>query len=392
MSLKKWISVHIPTPSYMSMRHVGVDISSTCIHVIEIHRKGSGFKLGKYGVEYFTTPIDYSGSLVENADLLQALKNIQKKFKLQFVEISIPEDKAYIFTMNIPYESEEKILNHIEFHLEENVPISLSDAVYDYHIIEHSPSKPIVEEKKPEEQHLEKNTLVTLLDRGSGISVETFLASVSVVPKNIIDQYIEVFELAGMTPVSFLVENQALSKSIIKKNSKDTLLIVHIGEKKSVISIVSNGSVHFTSTVSIGSEDFTSAIMKEFSVSRDEAVRMKSEKGYGTDINQSTVFMSLINTASALKDEIDKVILYWQSYVAKRGRITEHSVTGLILSGHDAEINGIREYLLATIKLPVQTANVWINIYEIEKHIPEIPYIDSLDYAVAIGLGLPKLN
>jgi Tfp pilus assembly PilM family ATPase len=110
------------------------------------------------------------------------------------------------------------------------------------------------------------------------------------------------------------------------------------------------------------------------------------------ELDQSEVFMSLINTASALKDEIDKVVLYWQSYITKRGHASDRSVSRLVISGRDAEINGLREYLVATIKLPVITADVWTNIYDIERHIPEIPYIDSLDYAVAIGLGLPKIE
>lgn len=375
----------------MSMSHVGVDISPTCIHILEIVKKSAHLELGRHGIEPLSSPINFNEPLSADEGLVTSLKKLQKKYKLDFVEISIPEDHAYIFTMDLPHGTEEEIHNHIELHLEENVPVSLADAVYDYFAIEK-----LIEGRETADSTgrlavASKNDPATLGNAQSGETTNTFLASISVVQKSLIEQYIELFELAGMKPVSFLIENQALSKSIIKNGVLDTKLIVHVGENKSVLSVVSNGSVHFTSTVNIGSEDFTIAIMKEFNVSREEAVRMKTERGTN-EANQSSIFMSLINTASALKDEIDKIILYWQSYIAKRGYASTNSVNGLILSGRDALINGFKEYLIATVKLPVETANVWSNIYNIEDRIPEIDYIDSLDYAVAVGLALPKIE
>lgn len=397
MSLKNWITLHVPTPRYMSMSHVGVDISPTCIHIAEINHKGSHLELGKYGVYQLKAPINYTEPLISNQELVEGLKNLQKKFHLDFVEVSIPEEQAYIFTMEVPQGSIETQKNHIELHLEENVPLTLADAVYDFHIIEKlntqvqsADNKTAVSESVPN-----TSTVDTVAQVGKQ-DVRTVSISVSVVPRNIIDQYIELFEIAMMTPVSFLVENQALSKSIIRAGgvtARDmaTKLIVHVGDRKSVLSVVSKGSVHFTSTVNIGSEDFTSAIMKEFNVSREEAIRMKTEKGTHQD-NQSTIFMSLINTASALKDEIDHIVLYWQSYIGKHDQSNERAIGSVVLSGRDALINGFKDYIHATVRLPVETANVWSNIYDLDKCIPQIQYIDSLDYAVAIGLALPRIQ
>ncbi len=156
--------------------------------------------------------------------------------------------------------------------------------------------------------------------------------------------------------------------------------------------MISNGSVQFTSTVLIGSEDFTLAIMKEYGVSREEAIRMKTERGFQAADGQGSIFLSLINTASALKDEIERIVLYWQSYVDKRPSKKGGKLASIVLSGRDALIIGFKEYLSATVRMPVNIANVWSNIYDIDKKIPEIEYIDSLDYAAAIGLALPKLD
>lgn len=396
MSLKNWFLVHIPPPEYMSMSHVGVDISPISIHVIELLKKDGHLRLGQYGAHQLSSVVDRSQPLVQNEDLIEKLKEIKKTYHLDFVEVAIPEELAYLFTTLLPYGDEETIRNHIELHLEENVPIALADAVFDYHMIaEQTPESEESDVPAPAKPADAK------ADDGKPVSAEvlqpasrphSFLASVSVVPKAIIDQYIEAFELAGMTPVSFLIENQALSKSIVKKGDLEPRLIVHVGEKKSVISVISNGSVQFTSTVLIGSEDFTLAIMKEYNVSREEAIRMKTERGFQAADGQGSIFLSLINTASALKDEIERIVLYWQSYVDKRPSKKGGKLASIVLSGRDALIIGFKEYLSATVRMPVNIANVWSNIYDIDKKIPEIEYIDSLDYAAAIGLALPKLN
>ncbi len=380
------------------MSHVGVDISPVSIRVIELNKKDGHIKLGKYGAHQLPSVVDRSQPLVQNEGLIATLKEIKKTYDLDFVEVAIPEELAYLFTTLLPYGDEETIRNHIELHLEENVPLALSDAVFDYHMIEAQSAEavdPGVAER-PDADDKDASGSPKAVDVNElrvSSKPRSFLASVSVVSRSIIDSYIEAFELAGMTPVSFLIENQALSKSIVKKGDDAPRLIVHVGEKKSVISVISNGSVQFTSTVPIGSEDFTLAIMKEYNVSREEAIRMKTERGLQE--GNGSIFMSLINTASALKDEIERIVLYWQSFVDKRPNSQNKKsskLASVVLSGRDALINGFKEYLAATVRLPVNIANVWSNVYDIDKKIPEIEYIDSLDYAAAIGLALPKLD
>jgi Tfp pilus assembly PilM family ATPase len=409
----------------MSMSHVGVDISPVSIHVVDLQKRNGQLRLGPYGVHQIPMVVDRSKPLIQNEGLMETLREIKKTYGLDFVEVSIPEELTYLFTTLLPYGDEETIRNHIELHLEENVPLALADAVFDYHMIEaqateedeanlatgiaaipnrkmpgNSPAAPgsgpsapaaTAAPAKPDEAD-GKETVTKIDDLDLSSKPRSFLASVSVVPKAIIDSYIEAFEAAGMTPVSFLIENQALSKAIIKRGDPVPRLMLHVGEKKSVLSVISNGSVQFTSTVPIGTEDFTLAIMKEYNVSREDAIRMKTEKGFDERNGGASIFMSLINTASVLKDEIERTVLYWQSYIDKRPTKKSGKLACIVLSGRDALINGFREYLSATVRLPVQIANVWSNVYDIDKKIPEIEYIDSLDYASAIGLALPKLD
>jgi hypothetical protein len=179
----------------MSMSHVGIDISANNIRYLELIKTAEGLVLGRYGIQKIPTPISFNEPLISNKDLVAGLKKIQRANKFEFVEVSIPEDKSYLFTTEIPSGDEDVIRSHIEFHLEENVPIPLNEAVFDYHVIHRDDKK--------------------------GVN----FASVSVVPQQVIDQYIEVFEEAGMIPVSFLIENQALTKAIIPEDDDCMYLV-----------------------------------------------------------------------------------------------------------------------------------------------------------------------
>lgn len=372
MSYLSLLNKYFPTAHYLEMSHAGVDISSSSVHVAELIRTSRGLKLKYCDEEVLDSPILPNEPLLSNKNLTEVLKKVQKKYKLKFVEVSIPEEKAYLFTIEIVNGSKEEIRNRIEMHLEENVPISLEDAVFDYHRI-----------KKNESTGMQ------------------FLA-VSVVPLSVINEYTELFESCGMFPVSFLIENQALSRSIVKKGDRENYIIVNVGHKSTVLSVVNDESVQFTSTINLGSEDFTDAIMKKMSLDRENAITVKYEKGFSRDKENEPVSDALIGTAGILVDEIKKVFMYWnginnfKSYGdnlsnSQKGPVDSSvGVKKILIAGKEAGIAGFRDFLAIALKTPVEVANVWTNIMSFEDDIPEISMKESLGYGIAFGLALLK--
>lgn len=362
MSIAQKIFKYFPTPKIISMPRVGIEITPNAIRFLELHRIGKKLKLGRYGTQEIPGGISLREPLATNADLIAALKKTQRTHRFQLVEVSIPEENSYLFTMEIPLGNDDAIRGHIEFHLEENVPISLADAVFDYFIIRKDQKK------------------------GTGF------ASVSVVQRSVIEQYIDLFERCGMTPISFLIENQALSRAVVPEIDPSMYLVVHISSTKTALSVVSEGAVQFASTVNIGSDDFTAAIAKEYGISAAEAEKMKREKGCIRNAGNNEFFMLLINSVSALRDEVQRVYMYWQSHVDKSGKATDGSPMKIVMAGRDASIIGFREYLALSMRVPVEHANVWTNVFSFDEEIPSIEYLESLDYATVVGLALPKIS
>ncbi len=98
-----------------------------------------------------------------------------------------------------------------------------------------------------------------------------------------------------------------------------------------------------------------------------------------------------MNAISVLKDEIQKVSVYWQTH---RDQSLKGSIQKIVLAGKDAGLPGFADYLSANLKIEVKLLDVWKNfpIYRnSEKQVPPIHYKNSLAFGPCIGLSIGKL-
>ena len=134
---------------------------------------------------------------------------------------------------------------------------------------------------------------------------------------------------------------------------------------------------------------------------------MKYEKGFSREENNKDASSALIETANILVEEIKKVFVYWNSinnFNNIKGNSlnpinvvetsdAEASLIGVkkvLIAGREAGIIGFRDFLAISLKIPVEIANVWINILSLEDDVPEISMKESLSYGTAFGLALLK--
>lgn len=361
LSFKTLLAESFPPPVYLEMPTVGIDISPLSIRFIEIIKNKKGFRVGKFGSQKFSTPFVFEDEKGGLEEVRTILKKWKKEHKLNFVEVSLPEEKGYLYKTEVPLGSDTEIRQTIEFGLEENVPISPAEAIFDYRIISVS-----------EEDASKVKVVVTVL------------------PHTVVQDYVELFESCELTPISFLIEAQALSRAIISREDKNTYLIVNIGELKTGIFIVSEGTVQFTSTLSIGGQDFNNAIMKQFKNTYEEADLFKKSGGFEKTDKNKEVFEALISAASVFKDEIEKIYIYWKTHGDKKG--VEVDIHKIVLCGKDSLMKGFKEYLEENLRVSVEIGNVWKNISSFDEYIPPINAHDALDFGPAIGLAIPRFN
>jgi type IV pilus assembly protein PilM len=210
---------------------------------------------------------------------------------------------------------------------------------------------------------------------------------VAAIPVDVIEGYLSVFKNCGMTVHSFELEAQAIARAIVKKEDLETYMIVDFGEKRTGIFIVSQGIVMFTSTLDIGGVTLNNMIQKNFQVSFEEANKMKKKYGLQRNAVNKELFSVVLNSVSILRDEIVKHFIYWNTHKNEEDE-NNPLIKKIILCGGDSNLIGLSDYFSVSVKTEVEMANVWINISDTDKKIPEIVFKQALSFAAAIGLAL----
>jgi type IV pilus assembly protein PilM len=347
---RKIFTDHFPPPKFLEMPTIGLDISDEVVRFAELKRVKQHFELGMYGEKKIPTDVIEEGYIKDKAALVKLLQSIQQEHNLRYVVASLPEDKSYLFKTQIPYMPEKDIRGALQFKIEENVPVALADAVFDY-------------------------TLMKVPQPGD----TTIDVTVTVLHIKVVLSYLEVLHEAGLMPLQFMTESQAIARVVIPSGDTDTYILAAIRETKTILLIVSDGTIHYTSTVAMGGNDIALSLKKEFGASDEEVQNIRNGKMIK---DKNEMLMSLVNTSSVLRDEIQKLILYWE------GKGTGSSIQHIVLSGSDTLL-GLDAYLARSFTIPVTVADAWKNIASLNNYLPQLTHRESLDYIPVLGLGLP---
>lgn len=329
----KKILTYVPPPAFLEMPAVGLDITDEAIYFAELKRDDGAFVLGKYGEKILPKGMVDGGRINDVEGLSTILKDLKKEYGFEYVRVSLPEEKTFLFRTEIPYtEDNKQIKSSLEFKLEENVPIPPAETIFEFDVI-----------TSPHERsdHLD--------------------VSVSAVPEKVISTYANVLRSAGLTPLSFEVETRAIAKSVVRKGDLGTILIVDVGTSKTGVYIVSGGVLRFSSTLSV-------------------------DVGGGS-LDDSRESVGLL----AVVAEIARIHLYWNTHDDKSKEVNP-KIEKVVLSGQVAQTIKLDQCLAKKLQIPVELANVWCNVASFEKYIPAVDFSKSLDYAVAIGLVLSQYH
>lgn len=354
MVMKKLYNHYFPTPSYLAMNSCAIDISDHSIKYGELITTTSGLRLGKYRKEKIPTGVVVSGKIEKEDELIFILKKIKDKEKIHFIRVSLPEEQMYLFTLSLPKTDDDNLREMILLQIEEHIPLKAPDSIFDYDIVSED----------------NQNILVEVVA----------IASVT------IESYMSVFNRAGLVPLSFEIEAQAIARAVVPNGDTNPVMIVDFGDDRTGVSISNNGRVFLTTTLSIGGADLTNMIAKNFSLSFEEAEKMKREYGLNEESKAKDIFPAILNGISVLRDELNKQYIYWGTH---NNDDTKHNqINHIILCGGDANLAGLADYLELSMKIKVENANVWVNILNTEDSVPEISFEESLGYATVLGLSL----
>jgi len=348
-----------PVPKYLQMPTVGLDISDLSAKYVQLKKKNGVFVVEKFNNKAIAKGLIENGEIIQKEKLVEFLKALREEIGSEHVIVSLPEEKGFISRIELPAVKDEEVRGALELQLENYIPISGYDAVFDYGILENN-------------LHNKKNNII--------VDLTAF-------PATLINDYRDVLTEAGFKPLVFEMETSALARAVVKKGESATQMIVDFGKTRTSFIINSNHNIQFTSTINVGGDSLTNAIAKDFGVDFFEAERIKKEYGFIKSKEYEKFFNSLLPTVGVINDEMNRHINFWNTHMSATEKGDNH-IKKIILSGGDSSLTGFSEFLSYQLRMPVEIANPWINIVNFDEYIPEIDLEESLAYSVALGLAL----
>jgi Tfp pilus assembly PilM family ATPase len=320
-SLKKRTFFNLfPTPEYLSLSNSGIAITEDGIKFIELHHGlvGKGLTFSHYKTLPLPEGAVYGGLIYDPKDVAAALKELKDKHGLTFTRATLPEEKAYLFSASIPRVPVEGLKDAVAFIIEENAPVKLAESVFDFDIISSS----------PDSSHVE--------------------VTVSVLPRKIVESYTEVFATAGITPVSYDIESQAISRALIPAEDQKSWLIINVENKKTGFYVVEAGVVRFSTTLPYGAS--------------------------GQNLNE-------------LKTEIRKIFAFWSAREAKPEM--QKKIDQVLLSGSGSDNHKFVKELMDEFSVEYGWGDPWANLPNNGNGIPKGLSTQASSFSSVIGLALP---
>jgi len=336
-------------------RLCGVDLSDQSVKILQLEKDGRIDRIRSFSNLEIPRGYISDGYIVEKEKVAQILKLAirqasPKKINTQKIFCSLPESKVFLRIITIPKMNPEEAKEAVKWELEASIPLSVDQVYFDWQFIDEAGGK--------------QNVLTVS------------------VAKEIVDNIIEVLEMADLRVYGLEVESVATVRSLIPKevSKKDIFLIVDLGATRTSFIITEGNIPYFTSSIPFSSDTLTDIISKTLGVSLEEAEKMKLSYGAERSLENQAVYAAVGPAIENLIVEIEKTIDFYHNM--KKNSL---EVERVILSGGGSNLKGLLPYLATRLNKQVVIGDPWTNL-SLGQKLPVISREKSLSFTTAIGL------
>lgn len=351
--LSRFARVELAPPAYLAPPATGIDISTSGIKIAVLKERLHGLELARFAEEPLPLGTVTSGEITDRPTVVKGLQTLKKRHGIARAAIALPESRGYLFEAEVPGASLAEWRVAVEGRLDEHVPLPPAEVAFDI--------VPLRTEANPA--------------RVVGVGYA----------RRVVEESLAALDEAGIEVEAIESETFALPRALMPNGNKETVLIVDIGKTTTKLMVATSRLPRFVTTFDVGGHALTTAIVKHFGVSEEEAKRVKAERGIVPGAGNEEYLAAMLTTVAVIREEIARRLEYWQAKAGESGR---DPVTRAILVGGNATVLGLPEYLEASLKVPVELGDVFSSFAPRSAWLPPLEHTESLAYGTAIGLAL----
>lgn len=352
-----------------SQNFFGVDIGTSSIKIVELSSANGRPKLENYGIldnvsfveNLPAHPLPLSGLLPTGIFFGQAaemLKRLSQNAGIRFgrVNMSVPVFSSFLTLMELPVMSEQEITQAIQFEAREYVPIPLEQVFLDWAIVG---------------QVHKANANSPAQDR-----IQVLLIAI---PRDLVSEFTTIASQAGFELAAAELETASAVRILIG-NDPTPIVLLDIGARSSVVSVVDQGFLQISHAVETSGEDITRALAQGMNISTKRAEQLKRERGLRVMSGEAEI-------SSIITPFIDVIISSVKNIAEIHFSKTGHKVEKLIVYGGMSSMVDLDKYLSQKLDLEVSVASPFKKIIYPEKLEPIINNL-GIELTVALGLAL----
>jgi type IV pilus assembly protein PilM len=335
---------------------LGIDIGSHSIKLIEIGEEKSVRTLMAAG-SMPSPPKSTSSVNTESEAMAYIIKQLVKETgaKSDQVNIALPEAQVFTRVIEVPQLSSRELNSAIQWEAEQYIPLPLDQVNLDFTILQDA-----------------KTT-------GNGKMQVLLVAA----PKALIERYMTIIELSELVPIAAETEIIASARAIYTSvvNLKN-YMIVSMGAQTTDMSILHNGILVFTRSISAGGEALTRALTQSLEFNSVQAEEYKKTYGLNKEVLEGKLVVSMEPIMVSIINEMKRAIAFFGE------RYPNEQIDAVIINGGSSKLPGIVSYIAQAVNIETQIANPWIGIQKEAR----FAVLDSEGptFAVAVGLSLRR--
>jgi type IV pilus assembly protein PilM len=352
--------VRFSLPSLGSKSIVGLDIGSSMVKAVEVHRKSKGerFELAHLGVAKLPPEAIVQGAFLNSGAIVDAIREAVEdaKIRTKRVAAAVSGHSVIVKKVSLPAMTREELDEQIRWEAEQYIPFDVNEVNLDFQILESSETEG---------------------------QMEVLLVAAK---KDLIDDYVQVIQEAGLQPAvidvaAFAVENAFAAN--YEAGPGEVVALVNIGAQVVNINIVQDGAPAFTRDITSAGNQYTEEIQKSLAISFEEAERIKLG-GRRSEDSQEVVPAEVEQAMQAVTETVVGEISRSLDFFAATS--ADSRIERVLLSGGGASVSGLDKVFHERTGLPVEVLNPLRQMVPTSKFQPE--YLDELAPALGVGVGL----
>lgn len=362
---------------------VGIDIGTSFVKVVQMHKKAGKVVLDTYG-EMALGPlagleIGQAASLPVDK-LVPAILDLFKEANVtsRDVVFSIPLTATMLSVIEMPDLGPEKLESMIPLEARKYIPTPMTEVTLNWWIIPHLERNyvdPDVEAKAAEEKKA-----------GEEVSGDPSIGKVDVliaaIHNQVIERYKVIAQKLGVTSAAFEVEIFSSIRATMA-HDRSLTMVLDMGAANTKIAMIEDGIVRSSHLINTGAQDVTAAIARVKNCSLLKAEELKRDSGLQVDPQDPGV-------AEVVRIAVEHIFAEANRILVKYEKDKHVNVSKVVLTGGGALLKGLPELVKSSFETDMVFGDPFANIDAPAALIPILREAGP-EFSVASGLVLKKL-